>query len=78
MWEFWKNCFIRVKMAMASGKQDEVSACTNYFTHIITYIGDLGDFGEEDQALAVSYLREQIRIKADESKEINTEYLNRQ
>merc|ERR1719221_2573704 len=30
MWEFWKSCFIRVKMALASGKRYQIAACTDY------------------------------------------------
>ena len=73
MWEFWKSSFIRVKMALASGKKEELSACKDYSrygAHIQNFLGD--------QAQAISYLEEQIRIWANDSKAVNDVFLNRQ
>ena len=77
MWEFWKSSFIRVKMALASGKKEELSACKDYSRYPRGYGAHIQNF-LGDQAQAISYLEEQIRIWANDSKAVNDVFLNRQ
>ena len=77
MWEFWKSSFIRVKMALDSGKKEELSACKDYSRYPRGYAAHIQNF-LGDQAQAVSYLEEQIGIWANDSKAVNDVFLNRQ
>ena len=78
MWEFWKSSFIRVKVALASGKQEEISACTDFSRHPRGYTADIQNqnfLGNQVQAF--SYLEAQIRIWVNRSKAVNDDLLNR-
>ena len=75
MWQFWKSCFIRVKLAMASGKQEQIAACKDYARYPRGYIAHIRNFfGSNDQLW--NYFEEQIRIWANDSKEVNN-FVNR-
>ena len=70
MWEFWKSSFIRVKMALASGKQEQLSACKDFARHPRGYAAHVGNFVGSMYQLQI-YLEEQTRIWANDSQEVN-------
>ena len=70
MWEFWKSCFIRVKMALASGKQEQIEACKDFARHPRGYAAHVGNFVGSMYQLQI-YLEEQTRIWANDSQEVN-------
>ena len=70
MWEFWKSCFIRVKMAMDSGNQAQIRACKDYARYPKAYAAHVQNFvGSKTQR--VNYLEEQSRVWANDSKGVN-------
>ena len=74
MWELWKSCFIRVKMALDSRNQDQLKACKDYARYPKAYALHVQNFvGSKHQLL--NYLEEQTRVWANDSKGIN-DYLN--
>ena len=77
MWEFWKSSFIRVKMALDSGKKEELSACKDYSRYPRGYAAHMQNFvGTRPQAF--SYLEEQTRIWVNDSKAVNDVFIDRQ
>ena len=70
MWEFWKSCFIRVKIALASGKQEQIEACKDFARHPRGYAAHVGNFVGSMYQLQI-YLEEQTRIWANDSQEVN-------
>ena len=74
MWQFWKSCFIRVKLAMASGKQEQIAACKDYARYPRGYNAHIQNLVRSQ---LLNYVEEQIRIWYNDSKEVNNS-VNRQ
>ena len=74
MWEFWKSCFIRVKLALASGKQEQIAACKDYARYPRGYNAHIQNLVRSQ---LLNYVEEQIRIWYNDSKEVNNS-VNRQ
>ena len=77
MWSFWKSCFIRVKMALASGKQEQIEACKDFARHPRGYAAHVGNFVGSMYQLQI-YLEEQTRIWANDSQEVNNSILGQE
>ena len=70
MWEFWKSCFIRVKMAVDAGNQAQISACKDYARYPKAYAAHVKNFVGSKTQLA-NYMFEQSRVWANDSKGVN-------
>ena len=70
MWEFWKSSFIRVKMALDTGNQDQIKACKDYARYPKAYASHLQNF-VGSKAQLVNYLEDQTRVWISDSQSVN-------
>ena len=75
VWSFWKSCFIRVKRALASGKQEQIEACKDFARYPKGYTVHVQNFVGSQLQLNIYYM-EQTTIWANDSQEVNNS-LNR-